>query len=42
MQQNNESGASVSGTSNLLLCFNNAMLNILYKFDQQNPDFQSD
>lgn len=42
MQQNNESGATVSGTSNLLLCFNKTLLDILYKFDQQNAEFQSD
>ena len=34
MQKQNDSNLSISGTSNLLLCFNPAMLDILYKFDQ--------
>ncbi len=42
MQQENENGASISGTSSLLLCFNQSMLDILYKFDQQNAAFETD
>jgi hypothetical protein len=34
MQLQKEGGVGVSGSSNLLLCFNNELLQTLYKFDQ--------